>query len=331
LATISAVKDIGDSFKDIFTACLDVGRAIGPVARVTEILNLPTNLPDLKRVNRTRRRKTKEYRTPAKLAELRLRYGTRYGSDAVPIILQDMCFTYSESDGANIIKNVNLRVQQGNLVAVVGNRRGGKSTLMKLLGNVLFPTKGFYFVPSFLRILHVTVEPTLLNRSLWTNLAIGRDYWRDEQFEADRIVKICRRIGLSRELVDQLEEAKAAFLAKTEDTNDISWQTQLSQSEKVLIHLARAFIYNPEVLVMNKPTVRLPDNTANLVIQLISEFVNQKGVELPQQETWRRRPRTAFVSFVRLGGVQAADVVWKVDTGSVTAVEKDKVSMDWIR
>jgi len=331
LATINAVKDIGDSFKDIFTACLDVGKAIGPIARVTEILNLPTNLHELKRDNRIRRRMTKEFRTPAKLAEFRLRYGKRCGSDAAPIVLQDMCFAYSDFDGTNVIDNVNLSVQPGNLVAVVGNRRGGKSTFMQLLGNVLFPTKGFYFVPSFLRILHVSVEPSLLKRSLWANLATGRNYWRDEQFEADRIVKICRRIGLSKVILDQLDEAKAAFLAGTEDSSDISWQASLTQSERVLIHLARAFIYNPEVLVMNRPTTRLPDATANLVIQLMSEFVNQKGVEMPQQDSWRRRPRTAFVSFVRLGGVKAADVVWKVDNGHVTAVDKKEVSMDWIR
>jgi len=331
LATINAVKDIGDSFKDIFTACLDVGKAIGPVARVTEVLNLPTNLLQMKRVNRIRRRMTKEFRTPAKLAELRLLYGKRYGSDAIPILLQDMCFAYPDGDGTNVINNANLSVQQGNLVAVVGNRRGGKSTFMKLLGNVLFPTEGFYFVPSFLRILHVSVEPTLLNRSLWSNLAIGRDYWRDQEFEVNRILRICRRIGLSRGILDQLEEQKDAFLAGTHDSSDTSWQAPISQSEKVLIHLARAFIYNPEVLVMNRPTTRLPDGSANIVIKMISEFVTQKGVELPQKDSWRRRPRTAFVSFVRLGGVQAADVVWKVDQGNVTAVDKADVSTDWIR
>mmetsp|Transcript_18280 Transcript_18280/g.35240 ORF Transcript_18280/g.35240 Transcript_18280/m.35240 type:complete len:734 (+) Transcript_18280:393-2594(+) len=330
LATINAVKDIGDSFKDIFTACLDVGKAIGPVARVTEILNLPTNLSEMKRVNRIRRRMTKEFRTPAKLAELRLRFGTRYGSDAVPILLQDVCFAYPDSD-KNVIRNVNLSVQPGNLVAVVGNLRGGKSTFIKLLGNVLLPTGGFYFVPSFLRILHVSDVPTLLKGSLWKNLAIGRDYWQDVQFETDRIVRICRRIGLGSAIMNQLEVTAAAFLAGTDEERDTSWQEALSQSDRVLIHLARAFIYNPEVLVMNRPTLRLPEDTAKIVIQVIKEFVDQKGVELPKQELWKRRPRTAFVSFVRLGGVQAADIVLKVDAGCVSTVDGADVSSDLIR
>jgi len=330
LATINAVKEIGDSFKDIFQSCLDVGKAIGPVAKITELLNLTTSLKGMKRINRTRRSMTKELRQPETLAELRRKAGTRFGSDAMPIKLQNVCFDY-EGPHKKVIDDVNLEVNQGKLIAVVGPRRGGKSTFMKLLGHVLFPTEGSYFVPSYLRILHVSEDPVLLDRSLWSNLAIGRDYWRSAPNETERILRICTRIGLSRALVKQLEESKERFLAGEDDANDVRWQVPLSNSDTVLIHLARAFIYNPEVLVMNRPTTRLPESTSRLVIDLIQEFVKNKGTELPASDLWRRRPRTAFVSFVRLQGVKAADVVWKVDKKGVEVVEKADVSEDLIR
>jgi len=330
LATINAVKEIGDSFKDIFQSCLDVGKAIGPVAKITELLNLPTSMKGMKRINRTRRRMTKELRQPEVLAELRKKAGTRYGSDAMPIMLQNVSFTYKGPED-NVIDNVGLEVNQGKLIAVVGPRRGGKSTFMKLLGHVLFPTEGSFFVPSYLRILHVSEDPVLLDRSLWSNLAIGRDYWRSAENETARILRICKRIGLSPGLLTQLEESKDRFLAGEDDDNDVAWQVPLSNSDMVLIHIARAFIYNPEVLVMNRPTTRLPESTSKLVIGLINEFVKNKGVELPDSDLWRRRPRTAFVSFVRLQGVRAADVVWKVENKNVTAVDKADVSEDLIR
>jgi len=201
------------------------------------------------------------------------------------------------------------------------------------LGHVLFPTGGSYFVPSYLRILHVTEDPVLLDRSCWSNLAIGRDYWRNAVAETARILRICTRIGLSQGLIDQLEESKERFIAgeDDDDDDDVSWQVPLSDSDTVLIHLARVFIYNPEVIVMNRPTTRLPESSSRLVIGLIEEFVKNKGVELPDTDLWRRRPRTAFVSFVRFQGVQAADVVWKVENTDVKIAEKADVSEDLIR
>jgi len=283
----------------------------------------------MKKMNRTRRRMTKEFRQPEKLAVLREKAGTRFGSDAVPISLQNVSFYYDDPSQL-VLNGVNLEVNQGKLVAIVGPRRGGKSTFMKLLGHVHFPTDGAYYVPSFLRILHVSEDPVLLQRSLWSNLAIGRDYWRNEENEAMRILRICERIGFSSKLLQQLKEGMAPFLAGKDEVNDIAWQAPLSGTDVVLIHLARAFIYNPEVLVMNRPTTRLPDKTSNRVLNLITEYVQNKGVELPATDLWRRRPRTAFVSFVRLQGVRAADVVWDVDDGNVKVLEKADVSQDLV-
>jgi len=192
------------------------------------------------------------------------------------------------------------------------------------------PTEGDYFVPSYLRILHVSGNPVLLDRGLWSNLAIGRAYWRSAENESARILRICKRIGFGQVLLTQLEESRERFLAGEED-DDVGWQVPLSGSDVVLIHLARAFIYNPEVLVMNRPTARLPESTSTLVIKLIDEFVKNKGVELSNTDVWRRRPRTAFVSFVRLQGVRAADVVWKVADNDVKVVGQADVSEDLIR
>eukprot|EP00419_Tripos_fusus_P040661 CAMPEP_0172791300 /NCGR_PEP_ID=MMETSP1074-20121228/208399_1 /TAXON_ID=2916 /ORGANISM="Ceratium fusus, Strain PA161109" /LENGTH=315 /DNA_ID=CAMNT_0013628357 /DNA_START=87 /DNA_END=1035 /DNA_ORIENTATION=- len=283
----------------------------------------------MKKINRIRRSVTKEFRQPEKLAELRRKAGTRFGSDAMPIMLQNVCFYY-EGPANKIIDSVNLEVNQGKLIAVVGGRRGGKATFMKLLGHVLFPTEGSYFVPSYLRILHVSEDPVLLDRSLWSNLAIGKAYWRSAENETARILRICKRIGLSQVLLTQLEESREQYIAGENDDNDVTWQVPLSNSDRVLIHLARAFIYNPEVLVMNRPTTRLPESSSQSVIGLIEEFVKNKGVELSQTDLWRRRPRTAFVSFVRLQGVRAADVVWKVEDKVVKVVEQADVSEDLI-
>jgi len=327
LATVNAVKDIGDSFKDIFSSCLDIGKAIGPIRNVTQMLSLPTCLAELKKTNRERRRMTREIRTPEKMKELRLSSGYRFGTDGIPISLQGMSFCYEGSD-EKILDHVDLSVPQGKLVAIVGSRRQGKSTFMKILGQVLFPTEGVYFVPSYLRILHIGEEPMLLKRSLWSNLAIGQLYWTDRAAECDRVMRICRRIGLGQATLSFLAKTKDDFVNGIIDDVDTEWQLALSNSDKVLISLVRALIYNPEVLIMNKPTQRLPDSASEQVIRLITEYVRNRGVDLPADPTHRRRPRTAFVSFVRYDGVRQADVIWKVENSNVTLVDQADVEMD---
>jgi ABC-type multidrug transport system fused ATPase/permease subunit len=280
----------------------------------------------LKKRNLERRRMTKEILTPEKMKELQLSSGSRFGTDGIPIRLQGMSFCY-EGFVEKILDHVDLSVPQGKLVAVVGSRRQGKSTFLKILGQVLFPTEGVYFVPSYLRILYIGEEPLFLKRSLWSNLAIGQFYWTDRVAECDRVLRICRRIGVGKVILSVLEKNKDDFVNGIDDV-DIGWQLALSNSERVLISLARALIYNPEVLVMNRPTQRLPDSASKQVIKLITEYVRNRGVDLPADTTHRRRPRTAFVSFVRCEGVRQADVIWKVEKSHVTPMDQADVDLD---
>mmetsp|Transcript_99142 Transcript_99142/g.280778 ORF Transcript_99142/g.280778 Transcript_99142/m.280778 type:complete len:871 (+) Transcript_99142:61-2673(+) len=325
LATINAVKDVGDSFRDIFTALLDVSRAIGPVQKITELLNLPTALRAMKATSEKLRSMTREQRCPDNLARLRVSSGLRFGSDAIPLQLQNVSFRYADSK-RRVLEAVNLSVPQGRLVAVVGSLRGGKSTLIKILGQVLMPTQGIFFVPSYLRILHVSDQPMSLAASLWNNFAIGRVYWKDDEAEAARAIRICRRLGLGARILDELHRTKESFLSRVKADREEDWQCRLSNSDRSLISIARALIYNPEVLVMNRPTAPLADSTAERVFELLQEFVHNRGVELPPESASKRRPRTAFVSFVRMTGVRLADVVWSVEDGRVSVPVKELIS-----
>lgn len=332
LATINVFKEVGESFKDIFSATLDLSKAIGPIQKLTVILNLRTNLLDLKKVNRKRRQVTKEERNPENLKELRIRSGQRFGTDAIPIKVKDLTFTYPPGSSSSnavfsgpVFKDVNLYCEQGDIVGVVGPRRGGKSTFMKLLGQVLLPSEGQLFTPSHLRILHVSSTPMLLSGGLWENLTFGRQYWTDDDFETKRVIRICERIGFQSNLLSLLEDTRGDFLANAKN-EDEAWSRVLSTSDLMLIHIARAFIYSPEILVMNRPTQTLSPSAAERTFELLQEFVDSRGIELPAHGMIKRRPRTAFVSFTRLSGVQHANRVWLVKDCSVAQIPKDNLS-----
>jgi len=328
LATVGIFKGISDTFKDIFTASLELSKAIGPIVKLTELLNKKTNLRAQKKINRRRRAVTKEERSPENLARLRKLSGQRFGTDAIPIRLENLTFSYPNDPPK--VKNVSVEVPQGSLVAVCGPRRGGKSTLIKLLGQVLDPSSGEIFMPSYLRILHVSASPIILEGSIWRNLTIGSiNYWRDPEFESMRAIRICQRLGLSSRFMTILKTTRERFLAGEDDDQDPesrNWRNFLSISDVMLVHLARAFIYNPEILVMNRPTSQLPEQLANEVFGLLREFVDNRGIELDPSSAEKRRPRTAFISFARAGGVLNSDVVWVVEKSTIRVAAKEEVS-----
>jgi len=243
-------------------------------------------------------------------------------TDDLPITLEDVSFRYPGND-RDIFQNISLVCSQGEVVGIVGPRTGGKSTFMKILGLVLAPTEGTYFVPSHLRVLHVPAAPIMLRASVWENLVLARQYWKDPDFESKRVIKICRRIGLTDAFVRLLEDTREDFLSTTKssignsDSQTDFWQTRLSSTDIQLVHLARAFIYSPEVMVMNRPCQALSEPCARKVRDMLREFVDHRGVQLPASGFSMRRKRTAFVSFVRSEGISYADRILQVSEQAI--------------
>jgi len=74
------------------------------------------------------------------------------------------------------------------------------------------------------------------------------------------------------------------------------WYDCLSRSEAKRLHLARAFIASPEVLVMQSPLDDLDSSLSKDVLDMMREFVDERGLELdPSTKHWRRK-RTLFFS-----------------------------------
>jgi len=99
------------------------------------------------------------------------------------------------------------------------------------------------------------------------------------------------------------------------------WFQKLNYTDKVKIHLARAFIMNPEIMLLHRPLLHFSDETSRLVLTLILEHLNSRGLCLPTEGP-RRRPRTVFYSTDFDWQASAADVVWHLDSQTKTLDEK---------
>jgi len=165
----------------------------------------------------------------------------------------------------------------------------------------------------------------MLTGSLWKNLAIGRMYWTNEEYEMNRVLRICRRIGFSESQIEYLEQTATDFRAGCPVFDaDSTWRNKMTSTDLVLIHLARAFIYGPEVLIMDRPAQNLPSEAADSVITLLREFCDYNGLELPADGLLKRRPRTVIISSARVSALKLADVAWQVGNHKVYEINKTK-------
>merc|ERR1712096_337328 len=171
------------------------------------------------------------------------------------------------------------------------------------MGNQLLPTKGEVFVPTHLRVLQVSQDPMLVDLTLMENLTFG-----DARADRDRVIRIMRRLNL--------HEGKTKLMDKLDDKMN-TWYNLSTSTEIMSIHLARALVANPEVLILHRPMLSFDEQGRAIVRELLHDYVEHRGVELPADEMLSRRLRTCIISTADRKFIQTADMVLVVKDHTV--------------
>eukprot|EP00419_Tripos_fusus_P082805 CAMPEP_0172947532 /NCGR_PEP_ID=MMETSP1075-20121228/227614_1 /TAXON_ID=2916 /ORGANISM="Ceratium fusus, Strain PA161109" /LENGTH=372 /DNA_ID=CAMNT_0013808999 /DNA_START=80 /DNA_END=1195 /DNA_ORIENTATION=- len=270
LANIQAIKTIGGSYTSIFTALLEAQSCIHSLRQITHLMNLPTDLEMRRESNNKRRIRTAELQE-----DLKKRFPTqqyRQHLDKVPIMLENLQFQYVTThidSTLNLLGKINL--EQGTLSVLVGKLSEGKRTLLRIMAGVILPHGGLCFVPSHLRVLHVAAEPFFYRGSLLENLTFGMDHANPDS-QQEYVFKVLNRLFATNRL-------KQHFLGG----HRLDWAKVLSRSECQTLNLARCVVANPHMLCMDKPLKVFDDERASACLQLLREFVNNRGVEQDPQ------------------------------------------------
>ncbi|KAK2488631.1 hypothetical protein MC885_007996 [Smutsia gigantea] len=206
-------------------------------------------------------------------------------------------FSYPSRKEVKILKGLNLKVQSGQTVALVGNSGCGKSTTVQLLQRLYDPTEGMVSIDGqdirtinvrYLReiIGVVSQEPVLFATTIAENIRYGR-----ENVTMDEIKKA-------------VKEANAYdFIMKLPNKFDTlvgERGAQLSGGQKQRIAIARALVRNPKILLLDEATSALDTE---------SEAVVQEALDKA------REGRTTIVIAHRLSTVRNADVIAGFDDG----------------
>lgn len=178
----------------------------------------------------------------------------------------------SYSAGIPALNDVNLEIEPGEFVFVVGDSGSGKSTLIKLLLKELEPTEGVITidgrklsgirhrqVPKFRRNIGVVFQDfrLLKDRNVYDNVAFAQRVIGASVRESKRKVPVMlSMVGLA---------------AKYK-----SFPKQLSGGEQQRVAIARALVNRPKILLADEPTGNLDANNAWEIMKLLEE-INERG------------------------------------------------------
>ena len=186
------------------------------------------------------------------------------------ITLKDVSKSYVE--GVPALADVNIQIEEGEFVFVVGDSGSGKSTLIKLLLKQLQPTSGSIIlndkilseiprrqVPRFRRNIGCVFQDfrLLKDRNVYENVAFAqRIISAPARSIKEKVPKMLSLVGLA-----------AKYKSKP---------NQLSGGEQQRVAIARALINEPKILLADEPTGNLDANNAWEIMKLLDE-INKRG------------------------------------------------------
>jgi len=174
------------------------------------------------------------------------------------------------------LRGVNLKVEEGDFLAILGPSGSGKSTLLNLIGALDKPTEGKMLIEG--------VDVSTLNDSQLADLRrrigfVFQFFNLIPRFSARENVELSMSIaGISRaERRKHAEDVLETVGLKKRMNHK---PAELSGGEQQRVAIARALANNPRFLLMDEPTGNIDSKTANEIIGLIKRINEEKGVTI---------------------------------------------------
>ena len=212
------------------------------------------------------------------------------------IEFRDVSFRYGEKW---VLRHINLTVEEGKTIAIVGQSGGGKSTLVDLIPRYYDVQEGEVLIDGVnvkdmaihdLRQLigNVNQEAILFNDSFRNNIAFGVAEATQEQIEA------AARIANAHDFIMETEHGY--------DTNIGDRGSRLSGGQRQRISIARAILKNPPILILDEATSALDTESERLVQQALEHLM---------------KTRTTVAIAHRLSTIKNADEICVIHEGRI--------------
>ncbi|MCX6061717.1 MAG: ABC transporter ATP-binding protein [Campylobacterales bacterium] len=217
-------------------------------------------------------------------------------SKALSIQTRDLVFGYDENEP--VLKGLNLQIQAGSKVAIIGASGSGKSTLSQLLVGFYPPTSGSILYNDIHveeigfpvirdEVFVVLQQPLMFNETLRFNLTMGDSIEDKEIYEALSIAQLSQFVA---DLPLGLETQVGKF------------GIRLSGGQRQRLSIARMVLANPKVVIFDESTSALDVHTESALFEALQEFLKEK---------------TVIIIAHRLSTVTRADYIYVLENGKI--------------
>jgi len=223
--------------------------------------------------------------------------------NAVPVSKFESAIEYSDVsfsyDTEPVLKNINLTIEKGKTIAIVGKSGSGKSTLVDLLPRFIDPVSGTILINgqsiqefkiADLRNLMgiVSQQSILFNDTFFNNIAFGLDEAKEED------VITAAKIANAH---DFIMETSHGYQTNVGDAG-----SKMSGGQRQRISIARALLKNPPILILDEATSSLDTESEKYVQEAIEHLMKN---------------RTSIVIAHRLSTVKHADEIFVLEEGEI--------------
>ena len=271
LAYLALFYNIITPVKTLSTSFSNMQKGSAAISRIEEVLKTPVTVDD----------------NPA---------GKKINSFKNKIEFRNVSFSY---DDAIILDHVDLIIEKGKTIALVGSSGAGKSTLADLVPRFHDVTSGEllidginikdYSLHSLRNLMSiVTQEPILFNDSITNNIRLGKENASDDEIIA------AAKVANAHDFIIKKE--------KGYDSNIGDRGSKLSGGEKQRLTIARAVVKNPPILILDEATSSLDTESERLVQDAINNMMQN---------------RTSLVIAHRLSTIRHADEIIVLQKGKI--------------
>ncbi|MDD4002793.1 MAG: ABC transporter ATP-binding protein, partial [Clostridia bacterium] len=213
------------------------------------------------------------------------------------VVFENVSFSYSKEK--ELIKNLNLNIEKGSKIAIVGPTGAGKTTLVNLLMRFYDIDGGTIYIDGYningisrhaLRdIFGMVLQDTwLFNGTIKENIAYG-----NENASMEEIIDAAKKAHIHHHIMT-LKDGYDTVLSEN--------ASNISQGQKQLLTIARAILKNPKILILDEATSSVDTRTEQLIQDAMNAMTND---------------RTSFIIAHRLSTIKNASIILVMDKGNI--------------
>lgn len=215
---------------------------------------------------------------------------------------KDVSFKYFQSAESNALDHINLKIEQGETIGIIGGTGSSKSTLVQMIPRLYDTSEGDVFVGGEnvrdynLETLRMNVAMVLQNNVLFSGTIYDNIRWGDESASDEDVQRVCR-LACADEFIQKFPDKYDTYIEQG--------GTNVSGGQKQRLCIARALLKHPKILILDDSTSAVDTHTDAVIRKAFRE-------EIPNT--------TKIIIAQRVSSVCDADRIIIMDNGKIADI-----------